>query len=78
MRPLVAGGGSLAVHTFLRGTDELATLFAAQMLGGVVGGDSHAEEDIRGWLDQTGYRSIETRRLERRPEWMVFASPANG
>lgn len=78
VRPLIAPGGSLAVHTFLRGTDELATLFAAQMLRSVAGGDSHSEDDIRGWLDQTGYGSIAVHRLPRRPEWIVFGSPAGG
>jgi len=78
VRPVIAEGGDLAVHTFLRGTDELATLFAAQMLGGVAGGDSHAEADIREWLHQTGYRSVESQRLERRPEWILFGTPAEG
>ncbi len=74
VRPLVGPGGCLAVHTFLHGTDELATLFAAQMLG-VPGGDSHAQGDLRDWLEQSGYGSLVSRRLERRPEWMIFASP---
>jgi len=75
VRPLIAPGGSLAVHTFLRGTDELATLFAAQMLG-VPGGDSHSEANIRSWLEETGYTSVVRRRLDQRPEWMLFASPS--
>jgi len=75
VRPIIAAGGSLAVHTFLRGTDELATLFAAQMLV-VPGGDSHGEDELRDWLVQADYESVATLRLWRRPEWMVFASPA--
>lgn len=74
VRPLIAPGGSLAIHTFLRDTDELATLFAAQMLG-TAGGDSHGEAEFAGWLGETGYREVESQRLERRPEWMIFASP---
>jgi len=74
VRPIVAPGGLLAVHTFLRGTDELATLFSAQMLR-VPGGQSHAEDDLRRWFDQTGYRLVATQRLARRPEWMLLAEP---
>ncbi len=67
----------LAVHTFLRRTDELATIFSAQMLGGVAGGDSHTEDEFRRWLDQAGYRFVATQQLRRRPEGLLFASPAN-
>ncbi len=75
VRPLISPGGSLAVHTFLRGTDELATLFSAQMLSAGSGGGSHSEDDIRRWLHQTGYDVAEAQRLARRPEWILFASP---
>ncbi|CAN5498819.1 methyltransferase [soil metagenome] len=75
VRPIIAPGGHLAVHTFLRGTDELATLFSAQMLGGLARGQCHGEDDFRRWLDQSGYRFEDAQRLERRPEWMVFATP---
>ncbi len=74
VRPLVASRGCLAVHTFLRGSDELAAIFAVQMLG-VTGGDTHGEDDLRRLLGQAGFDSIEALRLERRPEWMVLASP---
>lgn len=74
-RPLVAPGGLLAVHTFLRGTDELATLFSAQMLAGVAGGRSHGEDDLRRWFDEAGFTTVSTRALRRRPEWMLFAAP---
>ena len=77
VRPLIAPGGQLAVHTFLRGTDELATLFSAQMLGGVPGGESHGEDDFRRWFEQAGYRFVAAQQLRRRPEWILFASPAN-
>ncbi|MEJ7845487.1 MAG: class I SAM-dependent methyltransferase [Acidimicrobiales bacterium] len=76
VRPLIAPGGHLAVHTFLRGTDELATLFSAQMLGNVAGGQSHGEDDLRRWFDEAGYRNVSTRPLDRRPEWMLFAEPS--
>jgi SAM-dependent methyltransferase len=75
LRPLLAPGGILAVHTFLRGTDELATLFSAQMLG-VSGGASHGQDELQDWLGQAGYPDVASQRLQRRPEWMLFASPA--
>lgn len=77
VRPIIAPGGHLVVHTFLRGTDELATLFSAQMLGGVPGGQSHSEEDFRRWFGQSGYRFKGLQRLPRRPEWLLFASPSS-
>lgn len=77
VRPLIAPGGHLAVHTFLGGTDELATLFSAQMLGALSGGQSHRESDIRHCFDETGYRFVATQRLQRRPESILFAVPAD-
>lgn len=74
VKRLLAPGGSLAVHTFLRGTDPLASLFAVQMLG-ATGGDSHGEDDHRRWLGQAGYGAIEVRPLARRPEWLIVATP---
>ena len=76
-RPLVAPGGLLAVHTFLHGTDELATLFSGEMLAVVTGGP-HSEQDLRGWFGEAGYRSVASQRLDRRPEWMLFAKPDGG
>lgn len=76
VRPLIAAGGQLAVHTFLRGTDELATIFSSQMLR-VSGGQSHGEDDFRRWFDQAGYELVATQQLRRRPEWILFASPVD-
>lgn len=77
-RSVLAPGGALAVHTFLRGTDPLAAVFAVQMLAGGSGGDTHGEEDHRRWLAEAGYRDVAAVRLERRPEWMIFARDAVG
>lgn len=75
VRPLVAPGGSLVLHTFLRGTDELASIFAVQMLGATAGGDTHSEDDYRRWLGAAGYSSVDAVRLDRRPESLVLALP---
>ncbi|MDP9019215.1 MAG: class I SAM-dependent methyltransferase [Actinomycetota bacterium] len=72
VRPLVAPGGRLAVHTFLRGSDEMAAIFAVQMLA-VSGGDTHSEGDFRHWFERARYPSVEVVRLHRRPESMLFA-----
>lgn len=74
LRPLVALGGALAIMSFLGGTDELASIFSVQMLGGG-GGESHRESDYRAWLSEAGYASVTVQRLERRPEWLVLARP---
>lgn len=75
LRSVLAPDGVLAIHTFLGGTDPLASIFAVQMVAASTGGDSHGEDDHRRWLQEAGYRSVESQRLQRRPEWMVFASP---
>ncbi len=72
VRPLLAPGGRLAVHTFLRGTDELATLFLGQMLSVATGGP-HREDDFRAWFDEAGYAVEAVQRLDRRPEWLLVA-----
>lgn len=73
VRTILAPGGVLAVHSFLRGTDPLAAIFALQMLSGGRGGDTHSEAEHRHWLAAAGYGSVETVTLARRPESMVFA-----
>ncbi len=73
LRPAVAGGGALAVMTFLRGTDPMAALFAVQMLAGGTGGEPHGEDDYRRWLAEEGYGDVEVLALTRRPEWLVLA-----
>lgn len=75
VRPRIAAGGLLAVHTFLGGTDELSTVFSAQMLGGGSGGRSHPESALRRCFDEAGYRFVATQQLRLRPESMLFASP---
>ncbi len=69
----IAPGGVLAVHTFLRGQDPRAAIFAVQM-SGVAGGDTHSEADYRSWLADAGYRSVEVLRLPRPPESLVLAT----
>ncbi len=75
IRSVLAPGGTLAVHTFLRGTDPVAAVFAVQMLSGGRGGDTHGEDDHRRWLAAAGYGDVTTVRLARRPEWLIFARP---
>jgi SAM-dependent methyltransferase len=74
IRSVLAPGGTLAVHTFLRGTDPVAAIFAVQMLSGGRGADTHSEDDHRRWLAAAGYGDVTTVRLARRPEWLIFAS----
>ena len=73
VRSILAPDGVLAVHTFLRGTDPRAALFAVQMLSGGRGGDTHSEDEHRRWLADAGYDSVEVVTLARRPESLVFA-----
>ncbi len=72
--PLIAPDGALAVHTFLRGRDPRAAVFAVQMLG-AAGGDTHGEAEYRLWLYEAGYRSVDVVHLARPPESIVFAAP---
>ncbi len=73
VRPSVSPDGILAIHTFLRGRDPRAAIFAVQMLG-VAGGDTHAEEDYRRWLSEAGFGSVDVTHLPRLPESMLFAA----
>jgi SAM-dependent methyltransferase len=75
IRSILAPGGTLAVHIFLRGFDPLAAIVAVQMLSGGRGGDTHSEDDHRRWLAEAGYGEVTSTRLARRPEWLVFARP---
>lgn len=52
---ITAPGGLLAVQTFLRGRHRTGAVFAVQMLSNGGGGDTHAEEDYRGWLADAGF-----------------------
>lgn len=74
LRPLIAPGGALAIMSFLGGTDELASIFAVQMLG-AGGGDSHHEDDYRAWLAAADYAAVTAQRMARRPEWLIVARP---
>ena len=71
---LIAPDGALAVHTFLRGRDPRAAVFAVQMLG-AAGGDTHGEAEYGQWLSEAGYRSVDVVHLARPPESIVFAAP---
>ena len=73
VRAILAPDGVLAVHTFLRGTDPRAALFALQMLSGGRGGDTHSEDEHRRWLADAGYGSVAVVTLARRPESLVLA-----
>ena len=71
---VIGPGGTLAVHTFLRGRDPRAAVFAVQILG-AAGGDTHGEGEYRQWLSEAGYRSVDVVHLARPPESIVFAGP---
>lgn len=55
LRGVVAPGGGVAVVTFLRGRDPMSALFAVQMLLNDNGGDTHTEDEYRGWLTDAGF-----------------------
>lgn len=73
LRPLLAPGGGLAIVTLLRGHGPVAALFAVQMLANRPGGDTHGEEDYRGWLDQAGLWLREVADLPGRPHSLLCA-----
>ena len=75
LRPLIADGGMLAVHTFLRGRHPLAAIFAVQMLRVARGGDTHSQDDYRRWLRRAGYGHVNVVHLGRPPESLLLATP---
>lgn len=52
---VTAPGGSVAVHTFSRGQEPVASLFAVQMLIAGNGGDTHALADYDDWFTGAGF-----------------------
>lgn len=73
LRPAVAPGGALAILTFLRGADPIASLFAVQIGIGGTGADTHSEDEYREWLNQAGFASMECLNLERPGETLLLA-----
>jgi len=59
LRPITAPGGGVAVFTFLRRHDPIGAIFAVQMLLNSSGGDTHGEDDYRGWLIAAAYEPLE-------------------
>jgi 2-polyprenyl-3-methyl-5-hydroxy-6-metoxy-1,4-benzoquinol methylase len=55
LRGVVAPGGGVAIVTFLRRRNPLATLFAVQMLMNDNGGDTHTEDEYRAWLSEAAF-----------------------
>lgn len=73
IRPIIGPDGGLAIVTFLRGNNPVASLFALQMLVATDGGDAHGEEDYRRWLSEAGYGPLQLQDLESRPQSVVLA-----
>ena len=75
LRPVVSAHGGVAVVTFLRGRRLLADVFAVQMLVNGNGGDSHTEEEYRGWLSTAGFTVDPSPvDLPDRPQSVLFAT----
>ncbi|MGH9148891.1 MAG: class I SAM-dependent methyltransferase, partial [Acidimicrobiales bacterium] len=55
LRKVVAPGGGVAVVTFLRGRNPIASLFAVQMMLNGHGGDTHTDAEYRAWLSEAGF-----------------------
>lgn len=73
LRPIIVPGGGLAIATFLRGRNPVASIFALQMVVATEGGDTHGEDDYRRWLGEAGYGALEVVDLEGRPQTVVLA-----
>lgn len=56
---IIAPGGGLAVHTFVRGQRPTAPLFAVQMLVGGRGGDTHGLDEYEAWAARAGFGTLE-------------------
>ena len=74
VRPVLAPGGAIAIVTFLRRRHPIAAVFAVQMLANGRGGDTHGEEEYRGWLSATGYGEMEVVDLDDRPQSLLMAA----
>jgi SAM-dependent methyltransferase len=72
--PIVAPGGGLAILTFLRARNAVASIFALQMVAVTEGGDTHGEEDYGRWLAACGYGPVQVLDLEDRPQSLLLAA----
>ncbi|MDH4144613.1 MAG: class I SAM-dependent methyltransferase [Acidimicrobiia bacterium] len=61
---VIRPGGHLLVRTRLRGDGARAAVFAVQMLAAGTGGDAHALDDYRRWLDDAGFGPPAVERLD--------------
>lgn len=59
LEPIIAPGGGLAIVSYLRGRNQVAAMFAVQMLTHTDGGDAHSESDYHRWLTEAGYHPPE-------------------
>ena len=65
-------GGVLAISTTLRGRNPVAPVFAVQML--LAGdGDTHAEEELAGWLAAAGFGDLDLEDIPDRPQTLLTA-----
>ena len=65
-------GGVLAISTTLRGRNPVAPVFAVQML--LAGdGDTHAEEELHGWLAGAGFGDLDLEDIPDRPQTLLTA-----
>jgi 2-polyprenyl-3-methyl-5-hydroxy-6-metoxy-1,4-benzoquinol methylase len=74
LRPLVAPGGGLAIVTLPRRSSPAASLLGVQMLVVGAGGDTHAEDEYRAWLEAAGF-DMEVARFDDQPRPLIWARP---
>lgn len=73
LHAITAPGGAIAIVTFLRDRNPVASIFALQMLVATQDGDTHGETDYRRWLGEAGYGALQLHDLEGRPQTVVLA-----
>jgi hypothetical protein len=73
LRPLIIPGGGLAIVSYLRGRNHIATAFALQMLVWTEGGDAHGEDDYRRWLTEAGFSPPQVHDINDPPQTILLA-----
>lgn len=74
LRAATCAGGGIALLVFMRGRNEVSPVFAVQMLGVGLGGDTHGESDYRGWLEGAGFAEVEVVDVAGTSQSLVLAS----
>lgn len=73
MARVLVPGGLIAIRDFVRAQSRGAALFAVNMLVNTEYGNTHSEEEYRGWLATAGFEDTEMLPIPGRDTHLILA-----